>query len=60
MSKATWKQIVWEPAWEQETDEWNEMVRNKASLIVLKSISVGLSYPVWWQLSDLGIISFIS
>ena len=53
LSKAKWKQIVWDAAWQLETAEWNTVVVEKRASSILCRVVDGPAYSIWWQISDM-------
>ena len=52
MSKPQWKKKVWAAAWGKELEKWQEIVDTEP-LSMLRNITTGPTYSIWWQLSDL-------
>ena len=52
ISKATWKQMVWDKAWEVERRHWYDaMVENR--YLDLNNLTMDhTSYSVWWIIAD--------
>ena len=52
ISKAAWKQMVWDKAWEVERRHWYDaMVENR--YLDLNNLAMDhTSYSVWWIIAD--------
>ena len=52
-SKADWKRLVWDKAWEQENKWWQEQMTNDPKLDIIRLVTPVPAYSVWWTLSDI-------
>ena len=51
-SKAMWKCIVWERAWNMEQGHWHNLVANSQYLDLVSLVTEQKGYSVWWQMAD--------
>ena len=52
LSKAVWKKLVWERAWDQEKQQWDDHMTNNHRFDLLKQISTEPQYSIWWMIAD--------
>ena len=52
LSKAIWKKLVWERAWDQEKQQWDDHMANNHRFDLLKQVSTVPQYSIWWMIAD--------
>ena len=51
-SKAMWRRLVWDKAWEIENEWWSAKMREDRHLNLVREVLELPAYSIWWQIAD--------